>query len=215
MISTDDLSKYKNNLWHYSLFSKIDGKRHPSTDVSSSLTVNHWEWNDAACSFRKSNTTGLSVLSYSQQFRPSTFLVKLTKRIKMLQVTFTKYAERWEKYILVCLQQQKPPSKTAAIHPNRRSTLILQKGFVVAGEWEEGRGTSTACTALQIHLLLRANTAPAKSQIWQQKASTASTGWRHLSWYTDVQSRRNLISGCLCRGHSGNKGRFNPPQPTP
>lgn len=137
MISTDDLSKYKNNLWHYSLFSKTDGKRHLSMDVSSSLTVNHWEWNEAACSFKKSNTTGFPMLSYSQQSRPSIFPVKLTKRIKMLQVTFTKYTDRREKYILVCLWQQKPPPKSAAILLNWRSTRVLQKGFVVAGEWEE------------------------------------------------------------------------------
>ena len=99
----------------------------------------------------------------------------------MLQVTFTKYADRQEKYILVCLRQQKPPPKPAAILLNQRRTRVLQKGFVVAGEWEEGRGTFAACIALQINLLLRANTAPAKSQLWQQEASTASAGWRHLS----------------------------------
>lgn len=215
MISTDDLSKYKNNLWHYSLFSKADGKRHLSTDVSSSLRVNHWEWNEAACSFRKSNTTGYSALSYPQQFRPSTFHVKLSKRIKMLQLLFTKYADRREKYILVCLQQQNPPLKHAAILLNWRSTRVLQEGFVVAGEWEEGRGTFAACTTLQIHLLLRVNTAPGKSQLWQQEASTARTGWWHLLWYTNVQSRRKLISGCLPRSHSGNKRRFNTPRPAP
>jgi len=95
----------------------------------------------------------------------------------MLQVTFTKYADRQEKYMLVCLWQQQPPRKPAAILLNRRSTQVLQKGFVVAGEWEDRRGTFVVCTTLHIHLLLRANTVPAKSQLWQQEASTASTHW--------------------------------------
>lgn len=142
MISTDDLSKYKNNLWHYSLFSKTDGKRHLNMDVSSSPTVNHWEWNKAACSFKKSNTTGFPMLSYSQQSRPSIFPVKLTKRIKMLQVTFTKYADRREKYILVCLWQQKPPPKSAAILLNWRSTQVLQKGLWLL---ESGRKRNICC----------------------------------------------------------------------
>lgn len=79
------------------------------------------------------------MLSYSQQFRPCKFLVKLSKGIKMLQVTFTKYAAKQQKYILVCLQQQKLPPKSAAVLANQRSSQVLQKESVVAGEWEEER----------------------------------------------------------------------------
>lgn len=92
--------------------------------------------------FKKSNTTGFPMLSYSQQSRPSIFPVKLTKRIKMLQVTFTKYADRWEKYILVCLWQQKPPPKSAAILLNWRSTQVLQKGLWLL---ESGRKRNICC----------------------------------------------------------------------
>lgn len=43
------------------------------------------------------------------------------------------------------------PPKPAAII-NQRHTQVLQKGFVVSGEWEEGRGTFAAWPAFQIHV---------------------------------------------------------------
>lgn len=74
------------------------------------------------------------MLSNSQQSRVCTFLIKLIKRIKMLQVKFTKYAK---KYIPVCLWQQKPPLRSAAVLTNQRSSQVLKEEFVVDGEWEE------------------------------------------------------------------------------
>lgn len=150
---------------------RLVAKRYLSTDVSSPLTVNHWEWNKAQCFFRKS----ISMMSNSQQFRLCIFLVKLTKRIKMLQVTFTKYAAKQQKYIAVYLWQQKPPPKSAAVLANQRSSHDLQKELVVAGEWEEERQVFAACTTLQTPLLVRTDAVPAKSQFWQ-KIKTASTG---------------------------------------
>lgn len=48
-----------------------------------------------------------------------------------------------------------------------------------------------------------------------KEINTANNSWQHLSGYSDVQSRRNLISGCLYRSLRGNKARFNPSQLSP
>lgn len=93
----------------------------------------------------------------------------------MLQVTFTKYAAKQQKYIPVYLWQQKPPPKSTAVLANQRSSQDLQKESVVAGEWEEERQVFAACTTLQTPLLVRTDVVPAMSQFWQ-KIKTASTG---------------------------------------
>lgn len=94
MISEHNPSKYKKKLWHYSLFSKTDSQKHLGMEVSKLS-----DSDSAACSGRKSNTTFHAVLLLSQQFRLPLFLVKLTKRIKMLQITFAKVCKQEEKNI--------------------------------------------------------------------------------------------------------------------
>lgn len=139
MISEHNPSKYKKNLWHYSLFSKTDSQKHLGMEVSKLS-----DSDSAACSGRKSNTTFHAVLLLSQQFRLPLFLVKLTKRIKTLQITFTKVCKQEEKkYIhdLVCQQQQQPPPRSAAVNCflNAFNSLLLLFPFFMKRAPQLGR----------------------------------------------------------------------------
>lgn len=150
------------------------------------------------------------MLSNSQQFRPCTFLIKLTKKIKMPQMTFTKYAAKQQKYISVCLQQQKPPPKSAAVLANQRSSQALQKELVAAGEWEE---------EWQVWCCLQHTS---NSSLGQSKCSPSNvpalaknTGkyWLVTSlWILRCSEPEEPYLWCLYRSLRGNKGRLNPPQ---
>lgn len=94
MISEHNPSKYK----------KISG----TTLCSQRLTAKSiWVWKSASSQTATrlhalvGNPTTFHAVLLSQQFRLPLFLVKLTKRIKTLQITFTKVCKQEEKYIYI------------------------------------------------------------------------------------------------------------------
>lgn len=130
------------------------------------------------------------MLSNSQQFRPCTFLIKFTKRLKMLQMTFTKYAAKQQKYISAAKTSSQICCSTC------KSKELTGSAERACSCWRVGgRMTSVVLPAAHFELLSWSEQMQSQQSPSFGKKYWQVTGWQHLSGYSDVQSRRNLISG--------------------
>lgn len=92
---------------------------------------------------------------------------------------------------------------------------ICRKEFVVAGEWGR-RKTSICCLHHTSNPSLgQIKCSPSKVPTLAKRLKQQVLAGNISADTRDVQSRRNLISGCLHRSLRGNKARFNPPQLSP